>query len=100
MFDPTDKPRLFALPPGVDYPAQLVAGLIARMGDAPPEALARVTLYVNTRRMGRRLAELFDTGPARLLPRIRLVTDLGRDAAFADLPPAVSPLRRRLSMIP
>ena len=98
MFDPTDKPRLFALPPGVDYPAQVVAGLIARMGDAPPEALARATLYVNTRRMGRRLAALFDTGPAQLLPRIRLVTDLGRDAAFADLPPAVSPLRRRLEL--
>ncbi|HCQ64172.1 MAG TPA: double-strand break repair protein AddB [Rhodobacteraceae bacterium] len=98
MFEPTEAPRLFALPPGVDYPAAVVAGLIERMAGQPPEALARVTLYVNTRRMGRRLAELFDTGPGRLLPRIRLVTDLGRDAAFADLPPAVSPLRRRLEL--
>lgn len=98
MFEPTETPRLFALPPGVDYPAAVVAGLTLRMEGQPPEALARVTLYVNTRRMGRRLAELFDTGPGRLLPRIRLVTDLGRDAAFADLPPAVSPLRRRLEL--
>ena len=98
MFEPTDGPRLFALPPGVDYPAAVVAGLVARMDGYPPEALARVTLFVNTRRMGRRLAELFDTGEGRLLPRIRLVTDLGRDAAFADLPPAVSPLRRRLEL--
>ncbi len=98
MFEPTDGPRLFGLPPGVDYPAAVVAGLIARIEGAPPEALARVTLFVNTRRMGRRLSELFDTGPGRLLPRIRLVTDLGRDAAFADLPPAVSPLRRRLEL--
>ncbi|PIE08300.1 MAG: double-strand break repair protein AddB [Rhodobacterales bacterium] len=97
MFDPT-TPRLFALPPGVDYPKAVVDGLIARMQGHPPEALARVTLYVNTRRMQRRLAALFDTGSARLLPRIRLVTDLGRDAAFADLPPAVSPLRRRLEL--
>ena len=98
MFELTEAPRLFALPPGVDYPAEVVAGLVDRMADAPPEALAQVTLYVNTRRMERRLTALFDAGPARLLPRIRLVTDLGRDAAFADLPPAVSPLRRRLEL--
>ncbi|MCB1336385.1 MAG: double-strand break repair protein AddB [Maritimibacter sp.] len=98
MFEPAPGPRLFALPPGVDYPAAIVAGLRTRMAGRPPEALARVTLYTNTRRMARRLADLFDEGPAALLPRIRLVTDLGRDAAFADLPPAVSPLRRRLEL--
>ncbi|GGD21279.1 double-strand break repair protein AddB [Sinisalibacter lacisalsi] len=48
--------------------------------------------------MQRRLVELFDEGPGVLLPRIRLVTDLGQDSAFADLPPAVSPLRRRLEL--
>lgn len=98
MFDPSDKPRLFGLPPGADFPRAVVDGLRARFADRPPEALARVILFVNTRRMQRRLATLFDEGPGVLLPRIRLVTDLGQDAAFADLPPAVSPLRRRLEL--
>ena len=91
-------PRLFALPPGVDFAAQVAAGLLARLGTAPPEALARVTIHVNTRRMQRRLRDAFATGPARLLPRISLITDLALDPAGADLPPAVPALRRRLEL--
>lgn len=98
MFDPAPGPHVYALPPGVDFPRAVIAGLRARMAGQPPEAMARVTLFVNTRRMQRRLAELFDEGPGLLIPRLRLVTDLGRDAAFADMPPAVSPLRRRLEL--
>ena len=98
MFAPSDTPRLFGLPPGLDFPRAVVDGLRHRFEGAPPDALARVTLFVNTRRMQRRMTDLFDEGPAVLLPRIRLVTDLGQDAAFADLPPAVSPLRRRLEL--
>ena len=98
MFAP-DEPRLFGLPPGVDFPAALVAGLEARLSGAPPEALARVELVVNTRRMARRLREIFDAGPPRLLPRIRLVTDLGEIADLSDVPPAAPPLRRRLELV-
>ncbi|CUH65019.1 double-strand break repair protein AddB [Thalassovita gelatinovora] len=53
---------------------------------------------VNTRRMARRIRDLFDTGPARLLPQIGLVTDPGQGRVFADIPAAVSPLRRRLEV--
>ncbi|MCI2400033.1 double-strand break repair protein AddB [Aliiroseovarius subalbicans] len=98
MFDPAPSPRLFGLAPGVDFPAAVVRGLTDRFRDQPPEALARVELYVNTRRMQRRIRELFDAGPALLLPRIRLVTDLSGDLIAADIPPAVSPLRRRLEL--
>ncbi len=98
MFEPSDTPRIFAQAPGVDFPRAVIDGLRARLEGQPPEAMARVTLFVNTMRMKRRIAELFDEGPAALLPRIRLVTDLGHDAAMADLPPAVSPLRRRLEL--
>ncbi|WP_425051037.1 double-strand break repair protein AddB [Psychromarinibacter sp. S121] len=98
MFDPTPGPRIFGLPPGADFPRAVVDGLLARMAGQPPEALARVEIFVNTRRMQRRMKELFDNGPARLLPRIRLVTDLATEAAFADIPPAVPPLRRRLEL--
>lgn len=98
MFDKSDRPRVFAQAAGVDFPHAVVDGLRARMADQPPEAMARVTLFVNTTRMAGRLSDLFDEGPATLLPRIRLITALGQDTAMADLPPAVSPLRRRLEL--
>ena len=98
MFEPGETARLFAQAPGVDFPQALVDGLRARMKDAPPEAMARVHLIVNTRRMARRIREIFDTGPPCLLPRISLVTDLGELAARDTIAPAVSPLRRRLEL--
>ncbi len=98
MFEPAGSPRVFGLAPGVDFPKALVAGLEARLEGAAPEAWARVELLVNTRRMHRRIHRLFDAGPARLLPRIRLVTELGRDPAFRDIPAPASPLRRRLEL--
>ena len=96
MFD-APAPRLFGLPPGADFPARLVAGLIARGKGQPPEAMGRVELFVNTRRMQRRVRELFAASGPLILPRVRLVTELGQDPALA-LPPPVSPLRRRLEL--
>ncbi|WP_136443432.1 double-strand break repair protein AddB [Pacificoceanicola onchidii] len=90
-------PRLFALPPGVDFGEALVHGLRARFGETP-DALAKVELYVNTTRMKRRVETLFDEGPATLLPRIRLVTDLADPLTRAALPQPVPKLRRRLEM--
>ena len=98
MFDPTDKPRLYGLPPGADFAAELAKGLLDRMSGRRPEALARVTVLVNTRRMQRRLKMLLSEGPARLLPRIALITDLGALIQTADVAPPVSPLRRRLEL--
>ena len=89
-------PRLFGLPPGADFPAELLRGLEGRLGDAPPHARARVQIVVNTRRMARRLRRLYDSGPARLLPRIDLLTGLDCRAA---IPPSVSSIRRRLELI-
>ncbi|MBL9060261.1 MAG: double-strand break repair protein AddB, partial [Mangrovicoccus sp.] len=94
---PARMSRLFGVPPGADFPKVLVDGLLVRMEGQPPEALARVTLYLNTARMARRVAALFDEGPARLLPRIRLVTDLGHLGAPAAAAP-VPALRRRLEL--
>jgi len=99
MFETGDTPRVFAVPPGVDFPRALVRGLVGRCAGAPPEALARVRLIVNTRRMARRVGALFDEGPARLLPRIDLVTDLDALSPEADLPPPASALRRRLELM-
>jgi ATP-dependent helicase/nuclease subunit B len=86
---------LYALPPGVDFPAELVAGLLQRMTGQPPEAMARVTLIVNTQRMRRRVIECLQSYGPRLLPRILLVTEAAT-LANLPLPQPISPLRRRL----
>lgn len=97
MFD-TPGPRIFALPPGADFPQLLVEGLLDRMRNQPPEAMARVTVFLNTTRMRRRVQALLTQRGAHFLPRLRLVTDLGSEVPFADLPAAVSPLRRQLEL--
>ena len=98
MFDPTDHPRIYALPPGVNFPEALIAGIDQRMQGAPPEDTARVQLIVNTTRMARSLRDVFDAGPPRLLPRISLVTDLSGLGDATVMPPPVSSLRRRLEL--
>ncbi|KEP70326.1 helicase [Thioclava dalianensis] len=88
---------VFAVPIGVDFPEALVAGLVERMADQPPEAMARVQLYLNSGRMLRRVREVFLSEGARYLPHLRLVSDLGQDP-LAGLPLAVSGLRRKLEL--
>ncbi|WP_322893175.1 MULTISPECIES: PD-(D/E)XK nuclease family protein [unclassified Yoonia] len=98
MFDPTTGPRIFGEPCGVDFAKGVVDGLMARAQGMPPEDLARVEIYVNSARMQRRIRAMFDAGPALLLPRIRLITDLAKDPVSRDIPPAVAPLQRRLQL--
>ncbi|WP_319825176.1 double-strand break repair protein AddB [Thalassovita sp.] len=98
MFEPTKAPRVFGIPLGVDFPFALVAGLRARHQDRPPEQLAKVQLVLNTQRMKRRIRDLFDSGPALLLPRLQLVTDLSLGAGLPHISPAVPSLRRRLEI--
>ena len=99
MFEPQDRPRVFGLPPGVDFPAALIDGMVARLNGQPPEALGSVHLIVNTRRMARRIQSILSQGPARLMPRISLVGELGQDWTMADIAPPAPPLRRRLELI-
>ena len=99
MFEPSDQPRVFGLAPGVDFPAALVDGLRARLAEERPHAMANVDLIVNTRRMERRLTQIFAEGPPGFLPRIRLITDLETLVPGISLPPATPSLRRRLALI-
>lgn len=98
MFKTEPNPRLFAVPCGVDFPRALVEGLTQRYENQPPVALAQVELILNTERMRRRVRGLFDTGPARLLPRISLLSGFSKKATLQGLPPALPPLRRRLEL--
>jgi double-strand break repair protein AddB len=97
MFKPAGTPNIYGLAAGCDFPAELVNGLLDHYQDAPPEALSRVHLVVNTQRMKRRVTTLFSQRGPLLLPKISLLTGLTLGPA-ADIPAAVSPLRRRLEL--
>lgn len=97
MFEKTGQPRLFGLPAGVDFPGEVAAGLVARLARHPPEVRARVTVYLNSSRMRERVQAALMSHGAGLLPRLRVLTDVGADPAF-DMPPAVPEVRRRLEM--
>ncbi len=98
MFKPSDKPRVFALPPGTDFPRYLVEGLRARFAGQRPDAVAKATVIVNTARMARRVHALFDEGPATLLPRILLLGEFANTAS-AHLPAAAPAIRQRFELI-
>ena len=83
---------LYALPPGADFAAGFVRGLLARMQGSPPEALAA--------RLGTVAQQLSDADPAALrsspeplvvlsyvhgpsIPAAGFVADLGEIAAWA-----------------
>lgn len=93
-----DTPRIFGVPPGVDFPTALVEGLESLLAGAPPEDWARITLILNTRRMARRVRDIFDQGPPRLLPRVLLLGEVEHLLRSAPPPPPASSLRRRLSL--
>jgi ATP-dependent helicase/nuclease subunit B len=98
MFEDRPKFRVFGTYAGQAFPDTLLEGLTTRLQGAAPEDWARVEVYVNTRRMQRRLAELFLQGPARLMPKFHLVTDLAHDPLLTDLPMPVPTLKRRLEI--
>ena len=98
MFEHSDTPRVYSVPLGTDFSDALHDGLRDRFAILAPQDVAKVEIFVNTRRMQRRLVSLFHKGDAVLLPRIRLITDIGTDIALGDIPPAIAPLRRRLEV--
>ena len=98
LFPPLTQPRLFALPPGVDFPQAFADGLAARLAPLAPEARARVTILVNSGRMQRRVRDALAAQGPGLMPRVGLVTEPLTFAGMPDLPPAVPPLRRRLEL--
>ncbi|MEO6379854.1 MAG: double-strand break repair protein AddB, partial [Caulobacteraceae bacterium] len=101
-------PRWFTIPAHRPFVDDLAAGLLAGLGPGGPEALSDAIVLTPTRRGARSLAEAFVRaagGKALLLPQIRALGDLDEgeppfepgDLAI-DLPPAISPLRRRFEL--
>ncbi len=101
--------NLFSIAPGIAFLPALAEGVLKRHFDAQtPEALARVTILLPTRRAARGLISAFAqaAGPGRalLLPRILPIGDSDEDALIFDpagvseaaIAPAMPPLRRQL----
>ena len=99
LFEPTASPRVYGLPPGVDFPKALLTGLRERLHGQPPEAMARIHLVVNSQRMRRRLTQLLHSAAPCLLPAMDLVATCHGNAPQALLLPAAVPsLRRQLQL--
>ena len=97
-FGDHDGPRVYGLPPGANFTAELAAGIKARLAGQPPEALARVEVAINTSRASRALEAAFENAAeAVFLPRI---TTFERfvDDPLTDAPPAIDGLERRLTL--
>lgn len=94
----SQKSRVFAQPLGSDFALGVVDGLKLRTKSSAPDAMARVTLIVNTSRMARRITSLFQGKGAGFLPKILLLDQI--DALLSDVPPprARSNLKRRLEL--
>jgi ATP-dependent helicase/nuclease subunit B len=103
-------PRVFTIPPTLPFADTLAAGLLARATGAP-EALARMIVLLPTRRACRALREAFlrqSEGKPLLLPRLRPIGDVDEEElvltageyeagdSWAEIPPAIPGLRRRL----
>jgi ATP-dependent helicase/nuclease subunit B len=101
-------PRWFTIPAHRPFLEDLAAGIWRGLAPLGPEALAEAVVLLPTRRAARSLAEAFLKAADRaavLLPQIRALGDLEEgeppfepgDIAL-DLPPAISPARRRFEL--
>ncbi len=99
--------NLYDIPAELPFLDCLAAGVLEalKLKEAPPEALARATILLPTRRSARGLRDAFlaaADGRALLLPRMRALAGLSTEdadelalPALLDLPPAVAPLTRQ-----
>ncbi|QIF80867.1 double-strand break repair protein AddB [Brevundimonas sp. 'scallop'] len=110
LFDPFlgDTPRWYAIPAHRPFLEDLAAGVLAWLGDLPPETLSDATILLPNRRAARAftgaLSKLSQGRPI-LLPQVRPLGDLEEDeppftpgALGLDLPPAIPALTRRFEM--
>lgn len=99
MFEPIAGARVFCTPLGVDFSAELIAGLDARLAGQPPHALAQVEIFIASDRMRRRIEALYARRTASFLPRLTPVGRIADRPELGTLPPAMSPLGLRLRLV-
>jgi ATP-dependent helicase/nuclease subunit B len=98
MFEQSNGPRVFGTYLGSDFSRSLVGGLKMRSDGLPPEAIASTILIVNTRRMARRVEELFTLPTAGFRPKILLVTELAKLAAPEIFPVPSNALDQQIEL--
>ncbi|MCY4542158.1 MAG: double-strand break repair protein AddB [Rhodobacteraceae bacterium] len=98
MFEHSTKPRVFFLPPGCHFAEEFVAGLISRMANTEPAAMAQVRIHANTASLRRAITEAFIAQGNTFIPRIRLLTEFATDPDFPNIPGPVSRLVRELEL--
>ena len=102
------SPRWYAIPAHRPFLEDLAAGVLAWLGELPPETLSDATILLPNRRAARAftgaLSKLSGERPI-LLPQVRPLGDLEEDeppftpgALGLDLPPAIPALTRRFEM--
>ena len=96
MFDSKTIPRVFKVPVGVDFSRVFLDGLKSRLHGKEPHELARVIVFINTRRAERKLKELFIESGSSLLPQFHLITDLSDDPLKLCNLPASAPSHHRM----
>jgi len=99
MFEPSDSPRVFCTPLGVDFSAELIAGLDERLKGEPAHALASVEIFIASDRMRRRIEALYAAREASFLPRLTPVGRIADRPSLGHLPSAVTPLGLRLRLV-
>ena len=77
MIAGSDIPKVAGVPPGADFVRVIFDRLSVEHAGKQPEDLARTTVLVPTRRMQRRLKQLYLEDGSYLLPAIGLVSDVG-----------------------
>lgn len=101
-------PRWRAIEAHRPFLDDLAAGVLAWIGDAPPETLSDAVILLPNRRAARAFTAALARGAGGrplLLPQVRPLGDLEEDeppfapgALGLDLPPAIAPLTRRFEM--
>ncbi len=89
---------VLGVPPGADFVKNLYDVICDHETVGSPEALSQIHVLVPSRRMQRRLRDLFEQGPPRLLPKIGLVTDVSNLLPGEPQISAVSATRRTLEL--
>ncbi len=101
LFAPSTAPRVFNIPMGTPFAGALASGLYARLCSDDPFALSRITIYAPTRRGARGVSEALVKqagGKPILTPRILTLGDLEGGNLTANLPDAIDPTDRLLTL--
>ena len=96
MFEKCVGPRIFGLPPGVNFSRSFVSGLKIRLQGSSPEILANVQVYVNSKRMLQKVKDEMTNCEATMLPKLSTLNHLADPEIIQT--DVINPLGLRLEL--